>query len=190
MKKNICVFCSSSDAVDEIYFKATEKLGKLIVENGFSLLYGGAKIGLMGAAAKSVKKHGGYITGVIPQVLFQKGLYYKQCDELIQTNDMAERKLVMENKAHAFISLPGGFGTLEEILQVITLKQLQYFDKPVVFLNINSFYDDLINVFEKLYKENFAKQDYRGLYFITDKPESAIEYIIDYKPGQNIQKWF
>ncbi len=190
MGKNICVFCSSSDVVAPVYFEAAKNLGKLIAKNGYSLLYGGAKIGLMGALAKKVKKQGGQITGIIPETLFNMGLAYEECNELIKTKDMAERKLIMEDKADAFIAMPGGFGTLEEILQVITLKQLQYLNKPVVFLNVNSFYSGLISLFENLYKEKFAKENYRDLYFVSESSEQALDYINNYKPYEYGKKWF
>ena len=187
---NICVFCSSSNAVNQSYFDHAEQLGQLIGSRKHSLIYGGANVGLMEHVAQSVKANGGHITGVIPQKIHDNDLSSTHPDELIITPTMDARKNIMREKSDAFISLPGGFGTLEEILEVITLKQLDYHQKPVVFINTNHFFDALFRQFEHSYVEMFAKENYRKIYKVAENPLEAISYIENYKHEQVDSKWF
>lgn len=190
MKKYICVYCSSSDAINKDFFNHAEELGREIAVNNYGLVYGGGNIGLMGKLAESVKNNNGTVISVIPKALHEKGLSFKNSDELIVTKDLRERKQVMEDYAHAFIALPGGFGTFEEILEILTLKQLKFHNKAVIFLNIRNFYNSLIELFENIYKEKFAKEDYKKLYFFTDSSEKALDYIEGYSPVAIEDKWF
>ncbi len=146
---NICVFCSSSNALDTFYFEEAYELGKRIAENGHRLVYGGANVGLMHHVADTVLKFKGTALGIIPQKIFDRNLGANYIDELVITNTMDERKAIMRDRSDAFIALPGGFGTLEEILEVLTLKQLDYHRKPIVFVNTHGFYNDLFAQFEK-----------------------------------------
>lgn len=187
---NICVFCSSSNAVDDVYFSDAQTLGKLIAQKNHSLIYGGANVGLMEHLAQTVKNNNVKITGIIPQKIHDKTLSSELPNELIVTQTMDKRKTLMREKSDAFIALPGGFGTLEEILEVITLKQLEYHNKPVVFINTNNFFNHIFDQFEKSFTENFAKENYRKLYFIANTPDDAIEYIEKYKHIDLGQKWF
>ena len=187
---NICVYCSSSNAVADIYFDTAKKLGNLIGENGHSLVYGGANVGLMEQVAISVKEFNGKITGIIPQKIHDKQLSSDHPDELIITPTMDERKALMRDMSDAFIALPGGFGTLEEILEVITLKQLDYHRKPIVFINVNGFFYDLFAQFEKSYSENFAKENYRKLFASVNTSAEAMNYIIKYQYEDMGPKWF
>lgn len=186
----ICVYCSSSNAVNDVYFKAAEELGKLIGTRNHSLIFGGANVGLMEHLASTVKLHKGHITGIIPLKIHNFQLTSDKSDEIIITETMDERKALMRDKSDAFIALPGGFGTLEEILEVITLKQLDYLRKPIVFININGYFNDLFNQFEKSYSETFAKENYRKIYKITSSPEEAILYIENYEHELTENKWF
>ena len=190
MKKTICVYSSSSDAVSNGFFTAARELGVLIGERKYTMIFGAGKIGLMGHLAKTVHEHGGKVIGVIPQYLNQFGITYKDSDELIVTADMRERKAVMEKQADAFIALPGGFGTLEEILEVITLKQLQLHRKPIVFINTLNFYDYLIRQFEHLFEESFSKRLHQKLYTVVPDAAQAMEYIETYQPQELEKKWF
>jgi hypothetical protein len=187
---NICVFCSSSDAVDKKYFDFAEKLAAGIASRKYVLLYGGAKVGLMGTIAKEAKKLGTKVIGVIPQVIHDKGLALQNLDNLIVTSDMHTRKAKLEELADAFVALPGGFGTLEELAEVITLKQLEYHKKPIIILNIDDFYKNLLEMFETMYTENFAKSDYRKMYFVTENLEEAFNYIENYTVPQLESKWY
>ena len=187
---NICVYCSSSEIADDIYFDEAFTLGKLIGKNNYKLVYGGANVGLMNHLAMTVKNHKAQVHGVITQKIYDKGLGFNNANQLDITSTMHERKASMENLADAFIVLPGGFGTLEEMLEVITLKQLGYHNKPIVIINTNNFYDKLLSFFEQVYIEKFAKEDYRMLYHIADNSFSAIDYISKYEPNVDvIDKW-
>jgi cytokinin riboside 5'-monophosphate phosphoribohydrolase len=190
MRKTICVFCSASSAIDDIYFDAAQELGKSIGERGWSLVYGGSDIGLMGAVARAVHLHNGTVVGVIPQTIHARGIAYETADEILITKDLRDRKAEMERRADAFIAMPGGFGTLEEIVEVLTLKQLQLHLKPIIFLNTNGFYDPLITLFEHFYQQRFAKPDTRQLYYVAPDADSASEYIETYQPPITESKWF
>ncbi len=190
MNKTICVYSSSSSTIDPVYFKIAEELGREIAIRQDSMLFGGGMLGLMGATAKAVHQHGGKVVGVIPEALNLKGVVYENCDELIVTTNMRERKAVMDMRADSFIALPGGYGTLEEILEIITLKQLQYHNKPVVILNINGFYQHLLDLFEQIISRKFAKPECRNLYFVTDNVLEALKFIDSYQPLTLSQKWF
>jgi cytokinin riboside 5'-monophosphate phosphoribohydrolase len=186
----ICVFCSSSNAVDDVYFDAATELGNLIGQQNHSLVYGGANVGLMEQVASTVKNARAKIIGVIPQKIHERNLSSNHPDELIITETMNERKRTMHHISDAFIALPGGFGTLEEILEVITLKQLDYHQKPIVFINTNGFYNQLFKQFEVSYAEGFAKDNYRRLFQVVETAWEAINYIEQYKHEDLGTKWF
>jgi cytokinin riboside 5'-monophosphate phosphoribohydrolase len=189
MGKNICVFTSSSDALDHVYYREAEKLAAMFVQEGFRLVYGGAKVGMMGRMAKLMNNNGGKVIGVIPELIFNNNLAESSI-ELIVTEDMKSRKAKMAELSDAFIALPGGFGTLEELSEVITLKQLEYHQKPVVIINTAGFYDKLLDFFEVFYANHFAKSDYKALYHIASNPEEAIDYIKNYQPAKLVSKWY
>jgi hypothetical protein len=187
---NICVFCSSSSAVDDVYFAEAESLGELIGKGGHALIYGGANVGLMDHLANTVLKNGGHVTGIIPRKIQEKQLASVHLNELIITETMDERKALMRDKADAFIALPGGFGTLEETLEALTLKQLDYHRKPIVFANTNGFFNDLFTQFEKSYTEMFARENYRKLYAVVNTASEALQYVLNYKHEDLGTKWF
>lgn len=189
MEKAICVYASSSSAVDPVFFETADRLGALLAKKGYAVVYGAGQLGLMGALARSAKKEGGAIIGVIPEALNLRGVVYEECDELIVTKDMRRRKNEMDRRASAFIALPGGFGTLEELLEVITLKQLLYHDRPIVILNTDGFYDALIAQFEASITRHFAKDQCRTLYAVCATPEAALIHIENYHPPVLSAKW-
>lgn len=189
MNKVICVYSSSSCTIDKSYFDAAETLGREIAQRGDVFLFGGGLIGLMGACAKAVHRHGGKVIGVIPEALNIKGVVYESCDELIVTPGMRERKAIMDARSDAFVALPGGYGTLEELLEIITLKQLKYHNKPIVILNINGFYERLLEQFRIIIDQQFAKPECEKLYFVTDSIPKALEYIDTYQPIVFREKW-
>lgn len=187
---NICVFSSSSNAIPEIYVNESINLAQIIGRNKFCLINGGSNVGLMDVVTREAQKSGAKTIGIIPEKLRNYNLASLHADEIIVSEDMMDRKAKMRELSDSFIALPGGFGTLEEILEVITLKQLNYHNKAIVFININGFYDDLFRQFEKSFDEKFAKENYRKLYFIAENAEQAINYLINYIPEQAIDKWF
>jgi uncharacterized protein (TIGR00730 family) len=190
MAEAICVYCSSSSAVPQVFLETAEELGKAISSNGFTLVYGGVDVGLMGVVAKTVKAHHGRVVGVIPRALVEKGLDSRISDEVVVAEDLRERKAVMEQRADAFICLPGGFGTLEELLEVLTLKQLHMHNKPIVLLDVEGAFEGLIRQFEYGYDRCLIKPEYRELYFVTDSVDEAISYITGYVPKVFADKWF
>ncbi|MBX7258751.1 MAG: TIGR00730 family Rossman fold protein [Candidatus Hydrogenedentes bacterium] len=190
MNGSVCVYCSSSDAVPEVYFEAARSFGAALAQSGRALVYGGGKIGLMGVLARAVHEHGGKVIGVIPEALREMELAYTGADELIITADLRERKAAMESRACAFVALPGGYGTLEEMIEVLTLKQLHFHAKPIVMINTAGFYQPLLSMFEQLYEQRFAKPETRQLYHVAGNAEDALTYINHYTPASTPQKWY
>lgn len=189
MNNIICVYSSSSCNIDKIYFETATELGRQMALHGDTLLFGGGLLGLMGTTAKAVHQNSGKVIGVIPKALNLEGIVYENCDELIVTEGLRERKAVMDSKSNAFIALPGGYGTLEEILEIITLKQLGYHNKPVVILNVNGFYRHLLTLFEQIIDLHFAKSDCRQLYQVADNVQDTLAYIENYQPFVFREKW-
>ncbi len=187
---NICVFCSSSNAISEVYFSEAQKLGKLIGDSGYSLINGGANVGLMEAVTIAARNAGAKTIGIIPERMIGRSLASDHSHEVIITEDMMSRKARMRDMSDAFIALPGGFGTLEEILEVMTLRQLSYHTKPIVFVNTNNFFDYLFKQFELSYEQHFAKEVYRKLYYEAKTSEEALEYIKKYEAFELDTKWF
>jgi len=147
-----------------------------------TLVYGGATIGLMGAVARAVKEYGGEVIGIIPDRILNLGVGYDMADELMVTPDLRRRKALMERKSDAFLAMPGGFGTVEEILEILTLKQLGYHEKPVIFLNTNGYFDKLNGMLENMYAEKFARVSNRELYAIVPDVPSIFHYLETYEP--------
>lgn len=174
---SICVFASGSKTLDELYIREAQTLGRFIAQSGFGLVFGGGTDGLMGAVAHGAAEQGGRIIGVVPEMMNVKGIIFESCSELHVTSGMRERKALMELKADAFIALPGGFGTLEELLEIITLRQLGCHRKPIAAVNTNGFYSHLAAQFDETVTQGFAKEDARSVYRICDSAKQALDYI-------------
>lgn len=187
---NICVFSSSSNAIADVYVQEAIELARLIGQSNFCLINGGSNVGTMDVITREAGKNGAKTIGIIPEKLRDFNLASEHAHEIIVSGDMMERKFKMRELADAFIALAGGFGTLEEILEVITLKQLGYHHKAIVFINTNGFYNDLFCQFEKSFDEKFAKESYRRLYFIAQNAEEGMNYIKAYQPEESENKWF
>lgn len=164
MSKLLCVYCASSDRLDPKYYAAAADLGREMVVQGWDLVYGGGKTGMMGAVARAVKQSGGRVVGVIPEFMKVRELAYADADELHTVITMRERKLMMETRADAFVALPGGWGTLEEIMEILTLRQLDVVRKPCVLLNQEGFYDPLLQLFNRMLEDKFFKPSNLGLF--------------------------
>ena len=176
--KNICVFASSFNDLEEIFYKEAHLLGELIGKSGMNIVYGGSRRGLMYACAGAVKECGGKVIGIMPQKLADMGfLNPDDCNEFYITEGMRERKAKMDELSDAVIALPGGFGTLEEITEIIVQKQLGYNNKPIVFFNINGFYNKLFVFFDEIINQKFAHRIARKLYYIANTAEETIEYL-------------
>lgn len=181
--KNICVFASSSNHLDEIFYKDARDLGLLIGQNDYNIVYGGSKLGLMYACAGAVKETGGKIIGIMPEKIANFGCANPEdCDEFILTAGMRERKAKLDEISDAVIALSGGYGTLEELAEIIVQKQLAYNNKPIVILNTDGFYDKLIEFFDVIIKRNFANPASINLFYIAKTPQEAIDYIKNYQP--------
>ena len=181
--KRVCVFASSSNFLDEKYYKDAKELGKLLGQNNYDIVYGGSNLGLMWACASQVKEHGGKITGIMPEKLHNLGVFTEGCDEFIITAGMRERKAKIDEISEAVIALAGGFGTLEELSEMIVQKQLGYNKKPIIILNTNGFYNKLNDFFGEIIEQKFANKNMRKIYFIAQTPTEAIEYLKNYEPS-------
>ncbi len=161
-----------------------------MVARGWGLVYGGGKTGLMGAVARAVKAGGGHVVGVIPEFMKARELAYDEADELVTVVTMRERKLLMETRADAFVALPGGFGTLEEIMEILTLRQLDVVKKPCVFLNQEGFYDDLLRLFKRMLDDRFFKPSNMDLFRVADTVPEVFGRIDEAAGVKAESKWF
>lgn len=182
MIENVCVFASSCNYLEEVYYKDAKELGKLIAEAKIDLVYGGSCLGLMWACAEEVKENGGKLTGVMPEKLRDMDVYSDYCDEFFVTPCMRSRKEKMDDLSQAVITLPGGFGTLEELSEMIVQKQLGYCNKPIVILNTNGFFDKMLLFFDEIINQKFAANKAAKLYFVANTPQEAVDYLKNYEP--------
>ena len=180
--KRVCVFASSCNFLDKSFYDAAAEFGNLLGLTGFDMVYGGSSLGLMWACAEKVKQNGAQLIGVMPERLHNMGVYTDECVELFITPCMRSRKAKMDELSDAVVALAGGFGTLEELSEMIVQKQLGYNNKPIVILNTNGFYDKLIEFFDEIISQKFARDTAKKLYFIANTPREAIEYIKNYQP--------
>lgn len=172
---NICLYGASSTEIDDSYIIATEKLGELLARQGHSLVYGAGGAGLMGAAARGMKRGGGRVVGVVPSFLKVDGVLFDGCDEMIYTDTMRQRKQIMEERADAFIVTPGGIGTYEEFFEIYTLKQLGQLHKPIVIFNIDGYYDELLAMLRHAVDARFMREASLALIAVADTPETVLE---------------
>lgn len=179
----ICVYCASSTQIHADYFEAADKLGKIFAKANITLVYGGGATGLMGRVADSLLAAGGKVTGVIPQFMCDEKWEHNGVTELIVTQSMHERKEKMAMMSDAAVALPGGCGTMEELLEVITWKQLGIFTKPIIIVNTNGYYNSLIDMLHQSVEENFMRDIHREIWTVVDTPEEVIPAI------ENAAKW-
>ena len=177
----ICVFCGSSEGSDPAYAEAARELGRHIAGAQGRLIYGGASIGLMGEVAKAALEAGGEVTGIIPQFLRSREIELATLTELVITPNMHERKERMHALADAFVILPGGIGTLEEVLEAMTWAQLGLHRKPIVFVNVKGFWDPLFATFDRLHTHSFARYGLKELYKVVSRPEEVMTAILDFQ---------
>ena len=178
----ICMYGASSDEVDKKYLDAAQELGRLMAERGHGLVYGGGARGLMGAAARGAHQAGGEIIGVAPHFFDAAGVLFQHCTQFVFTDTMRERKEKMEDLSQGFVAAPGGMGTWEEFFEILTLKQLERHQKPIVLLNTDGFYDPILEMFEKGIEGRFMKPGCRRLLCNAATPLEAVEYIENYQP--------
>ena len=188
-KKIMCVYCSSSNNLPEKFYVVSKELGEKLAQKGFDMVYGGTTVGMMGVIANNALQNGAEVIGVIPERIASFGLKHPELAKVIVTKDMRERKATMEKYADVFVAMPGGFGTFEEIFEILVAKQLGYHDKPVIFVNFDGYYDNMIKMFDTLYENNFAKEEMKSLYFIANSVDEIFEYVKNYAPKEFVHKW-
>ena len=176
--QSLCVYCASSSKVHADYFEAARQLGTLMAKKGIGLVYGAGNMGLMGSVADAVLDGGGRVTGVIPRFMVERGWHHRQLTELRVTEDMHQRKRLMARLGDASIALPGGCGTLEELLEVITWKQLGLYVKPIVILNTDGYYDALLQQFGQAVDEHFMRPLHATLWQVAATPVQAVEQFL------------
>ncbi len=185
--KSIAVFCGSREGYNPVHREQAYKLGGLLAERNIHLVYGAAKVGLMGAVADGVLNNNGTVTGVIPHFLEQKEIVHEGLSELIVVNTMHERKLKMYDRSDAFMVLPGGWGTMEEMFEILTWGQLGMHEKPVGVLNINGYYDPLKAQNTMMVQEGFLSERIREILKFSPSPEELIEWMSDYSAPETQQ---
>lgn len=173
--KNIAVFCASSLGHREIHADAARNTGKLLASQGITLVYGGGRVGLMGVIADTVMQSGGKVIGVIPEFLASKEVAHQGLTELVIVASMHERKLRMSELCEGVIALPGGFGTLEELTEMLTWSQLNLHQKPIGILNTQGYYDHLEALFDQMVEEGLLKPDNRALAMFASEPAELLE---------------
>jgi uncharacterized protein (TIGR00730 family) len=172
--RTICVYCGSGPGKNPAFATAARKFGKILAENGIELIYGGGSIGLMGELAKSVLKHGGKVTGVIPEFLIARERMLEQAQDVVVTKDMHERKRIMFERSDAFVALPGGVGTLEELVEQITWSQLGRHKKPILAANINQFWDPLCALLDHMEALEFIRPGLAVKLLVVDSVEDVL----------------
>ena len=179
MTMTVCVFCASSEAVAEKHREVARDLGRRIAERGWGLMYGGGNIGLMGEVARSCMEAGGHVTGVIPHLLADREVALESVTNLLRTDTMRERKALMDEGSDGFIVLPGGIGTLEELVEIVTLKQLGYHSRPVVLLDETGYWSPLMTLLERMVSEGLAGQELLQLLEVVSSAEEALQAIAE-----------
>jgi uncharacterized protein (TIGR00730 family) len=179
----VCVYCGSSPGTEPAFAEAAEKLGKILAESGVRLIYGGGDIGLMGALSESVLEHGGAATGIIPEFLTARERPKRRVQELIVTRDMHERKRKMFERADAFVALPGGIGTLEELVEQLTWAQLGRHKKPILIANINGYWDPLLTLVAHMQAVEFMPPSLRVNFLVANRVEDILPKLRDAARG-------
>lgn len=185
---SIAVFCGSSSGNNPLIAEEAYNLGKILALRKIDLIYGGSKLGLMGQVAKGVLDHQGKAIGVIPGFLKTKEVAHEHLTDLIVTNNMHERKLKMHELSDGIITLPGGFGTMEEFFEILTWAQLGLHQKPIGLLNVEDFFNDLLRLFKNMTAKGFLKETNLNLLCVSKKCESLLKEMEDYKP-KPVPKW-
>jgi uncharacterized protein (TIGR00730 family) len=176
---SICVYCASGPGTSPAFVAAARSFGRILAENGVSLVYGGGSVGLMGALAESVLDHGGYVTGVIPDFLVDREHMLQRAQERIITRDMHERKRIMFERADAFVALPGGIGTLEELVEQLTWAQLGRHKKPILIANIERFWDPLCALLDHMRKLEFIRKGLTFNLLMAERVEDILPKLIE-----------
>ena len=186
--KSITVFCGSSQGTDSAFEQQANKLGQTLAEQSITIVYGGAKIGLMGAVAKGALEHNGHVIGIIPTFLKKKEVVHDALNELIIVNSMHERKMKMHDLCDGFITLPGGIGTLEEFFEILTWAQLGRHQKPIGILNSNGYYDELLSFMNKMIDKEFLRPVNLELFIVSDSIDDLLHHMKSYT-APSLPRW-
>jgi len=180
--ESLCVYCGASEGTDPAYAEAARAFGAELAARDVTVVYGGGRVGMMGAVADAALDAGGEVVGVMPEALAEAEQAHEELTELHVVDSMHERKRTMAERAEGFVALPGGFGTLEEIVEVLTWAQLGIHDHPCGFLNVEGYYDDLLSFFDHQRSEGFVSERHRGMVTVADDPDSLLERFEAYRP--------
>ena len=186
---SICVFCGSSLGNDLIYKEKAEALGKIIAKENSTLVFGGSNLGLMGIIADAVLNNGGKVIGVIPEYLFNKGIAHTGLTELNVVKNMNDRKAMMIGLSDAFIAMPGGYGTLDEITEILSLNQLNMIGKPCSLFNIKGYFNDYLKQLDHSVKEKLLRPEHRDMLIVDDYEKALLEKLKNYQKVE-IGKWY
>lgn len=186
--KNICVYCGSNAGNDPVYQEQAQALGHALVERGLGLVYGGARVGIMGVVADAVLAAGGRAIGVLPEALMKKELAHRGLTELHVVKSMHERKTIMAERSNGFIAMPGGIGTLEEIFEVWTWSQLGFHNKPCGLLNVAGFYDKLAGFLDHAADSGFMQPQHRQMLALENDPNRLLDHFAQYQ-APTVSKW-
>lgn len=184
MIRAVTVYLSSSAAVAPAYHAAAADLGTAIARAGWTLVYGGNRVGLMGVLADAARSAGGRVVGITPRLMVDEGIADEACDELVVTDDMRVRKGLLESRGDAFVALPGGLGTFEELFEILVGRILGYHDKPIVLLNVAGYYDPLLAMIEHGIDQQFIRPKVRQAYRVADTVAAAVGYLQDVSAGR------
>jgi len=187
-QRSICIYCGSSPGDDAAYMDAARQMGTLIAERGHRLVYGGGHVGLMGAVADAAMAAGGEVIGIIPTDILSKEVGHGGVTELIEVGSMHQRKMEMAKRSDSFIALPGGIGTLEELVEVMTWSQLGFHNKSCGVLNVNGFFQPLFELLEHMVAHRFLRAEHRDLLLRGDTPEAILDAVLAHE-GVRIDKW-
>ncbi|MBE6274462.1 MAG: TIGR00730 family Rossman fold protein [Bacteroidaceae bacterium] len=175
--KNVCVYSASSTKIAPVYFAVAEELGRLLASKGINLINGAGSIGLMGTTSNAALAAGGTVTGVIPRFMVEQNWHHNGLTQLIETETMHERKQLMAEMSDGVIALPGGCGTMEELLEIITWKQLGLYLKPIIILNVQGFYDPLLEMLQRAIDGNFMRPEHRAIWLVATSAQEAIDLL-------------
>ena len=187
--KHVCVFCGSQTGSNPVHIETARELGRELAGRGLALVYGGGRVGLMGELATAVVQTGGTVIGVIPHSLSAKEIAYAEATELVVVGTMHERKALMADRSDAFVALPGGFGTCDELFEILTWGQLGIHKKPVAVLNVGGFFDPLLAWADHLTAEGFLKPKHRELLLAADSVGDLFQKLADWRPVEPVVKW-
>jgi uncharacterized protein (TIGR00730 family) len=189
MARLICVYCSSSDQLDAKYYREAERFSRQLVAHGWGLVYGGGNRGVMGVVGRTVKAAGGHVVGIIPEFMKTRELALDAANELITVTTLRERKQRMEERADGFVTLPGGIGTLEEFTEMLTLRYLNLVHKPMILVNQDGFYDDLLRFFERVTREHFKSTGLHDLFTAVNTVDEVWPHLEQPKPFTADELW-